>query len=489
MIHTQLSHRLSPISVHVKEAGEGQAFIVASVKSPADAREAASLLYTQIAEVLSKRGMAGVHERIFGSLSVEHDVMSARRQAFTSFGISPENPVTYIEGNPPWGAGLAGVIIHAVKADEVWTVMDSGVPCGRGWRRGGSTYLILQNIIYGRAIIPTNMYPKVVIPAIPNLFGSRASFREDQKDSGQAGMTVSENPKFLNCRSNSIPRPEQACLMIERAERILRENGASYSDVVRTWFYLSDILGWYAGFNKVRNEKYGEFGIMPGPGDRELLLPASTGIAGNSRAGASCAMDLIAVIGNNENGENTLHNTLPLIPSLQGRGNNPPSPLVGEGKGEGEGEGEGEHLTKTRPSIRRLTNPSQLDAFRYGSAFARASVVRNGSTYLIEVSGTAAIDEHGVSLYPGDIRSQINCTFDKIDSLLKQEGAELKDICSATVFVKHGEYAETFHEMATARGLGDFPCVCVVADVCREELLFEIDAEAVVRREVKEEFS
>ena len=108
------------MSFHVTE-GEGGAFIVVSVKSAYDAREAASLSYSQIAEVLSERGMASVHERIFGSLSVEHDVMSARRQAFTSFGISPENPVTYIEGNPPWGEGLAGVIIHAVKADEVWT--------------------------------------------------------------------------------------------------------------------------------------------------------------------------------------------------------------------------------------------------------------------------------------------------------------------------------------------------------------------------------
>jgi hypothetical protein len=32
--------------------------------------------------------------------------------------------------------------------------------------------------------------------------------------------------------------------------------------------------------------------------------------------------------------------------------------------------------------------------------------------------------------------------------------------------------------MATDRGLADFSDVCIVADVCREELLFEIDAEA-----------
>ena len=395
-ISSLIQRRSGHMSFHVFEE-EGRAFIVASVKSPADARETAVLFYTQIAEVLSERGMVVVHERIFGSLSVEHDVMSARRQTFTSFGISPENSVTYIEGTPPWGAGLAGVIIHAVKADDVWTIMDSGVPCGRGWKLNGVTHLVLQNI---QAPSRKESTP----PILP----------------------------FSKGRSEEGLWPLQARLMIERAERILRQNGASYKDVVRTWFYLSDILGWYAAFNKVRNETYGEFGIMPGPDDSNLLLPASTGIQGETPSGAACAMDLIAVL-NSEN------------------------------------------------CTRKLSNPSQLDAFRYGSAFARASVVRNGSTDLMEISGTAAIDEHGVSLYPGDIRAQINCTFDKVQTLLAQEGAGLKDICSATVFVKQPEFAEIFYEMAAARGLENFPCVCIVADVCREELLFEIDAEAIVK--------
>jgi enamine deaminase RidA (YjgF/YER057c/UK114 family) len=108
--------------------------------------------------------------------------------------------------------------------------------------------------------------------------------------------------------------------------------------------------------------------------------------------------------------------------------------------------------------------------------------VSNGSADIIEVSGTAAIDEHGISLYPGDIRAQIDCTFDKVQTLLAQEGAELKDICSATVFVKQPEFAKIFYEMSAARGLENFPCVCIVADVCREELLFEMDAEAVVKK-------
>jgi enamine deaminase RidA (YjgF/YER057c/UK114 family) len=267
--------------------------------------------------------------------------------------------------------------------------------------------------------------------------------------------------------------------LLERAERILRENRASYKDVVRTWFYLSDILTWYSAFNKVRNEKYGEFAIMPGPGDRELLLPASTGIQGETSSGAACTMDLIAVIGNNPEDSSSLS-----FPQVKRVGN--PSEKKDSGQA-GMTESQfrcgitNDRIGKAKLSVARLTNPSQLDAFRYGSAFARASVVRNGSTDLIEVSGTAAIDEHGVSLYPGDIRAQINCTFDKVAALFKQEGAGLKDICSATVFVKQPEFAEIFYEMAAARGLVDFPFVCIVADVCREELLCEIDAEAVVK--------
>jgi enamine deaminase RidA (YjgF/YER057c/UK114 family) len=131
------------------------------------------------------------------------------------------------------------------------------------------------------------------------------------------------------------------------------------------------------------------------------------------------------------------------------------------------------------PEIQKLTNPGQLDAFRYGSAFSRASVIHNN---LMEVSGTAAIDGHGVSLYPGDIRGQIECTLHNIEALLAQKDLCLKDICSATVFVKHSHDADIFYRMAATRGLEDLPAVCVVADVCRDELLFEIDAEAVVER-------
>jgi enamine deaminase RidA (YjgF/YER057c/UK114 family) len=380
------THRqLENIALHGREAGEGRVFLVASVTGEEDAATAARALYSMIAEELHDKRMELFQERIFGSLSVEAAVLRERKAALSGQQIPADGPVTYVGGDPPWGEGLAGIIIHAVSSHsaDVWTIMDGENPCGRGWTRNDSTYLMLQNI------------------------------------QGQTGT-----------------RHDQVRRMFDRAERILRQNGASYKDVARTWLYLSEILDWYPDFNKARSEKYGEFGIMPGPGDSRLLLPASTGIGADTPSGAAASMDLLAVIENDGLGS----------------------------------------------SVRKLTNRKQLDAFRYGAAFSRAAVIDEDDVRLIQISGTAAIDEHGVSLYPGDIGSQINSTFDKIESLLGQEGADLSDICAATVFVRSPEDASVFWEMAADRGLAAFPAVCVVADVCREELLFEIDAEAAVRK-------
>ena len=96
------------------------------------------------------------------------------------------------------------------------------------------------------------------------------------------------------------------------------------------------------------------------------------------------------------------------------------------------------------------------------------------------LSGTVAIDEGGKSQFVDDIRGQIDCTFDKVERFMAQVGADLGDIRAAAVFVKRPGDAALFWQMAAARGLENFPAICVVADVCREALLFEIDAEALI---------
>jgi enamine deaminase RidA (YjgF/YER057c/UK114 family) len=374
-------------SCSVCRAGEREALFVCRGAPGVSAKEAARSAYEQIGAALGIGGMAIFHERIFGSISGYHEVIRERRAALESSGMDARTPLTYLQGAPPWGEGMTGVIVHAVSAsnpnDAVWTIRDRDTPCGRGWRIDGATYLMLQGVGSGEA-------------------------------------------------SNAAPAL-QANGAIERIERLLGENGASFHHVVRTWFYLSDILEWYDAFNKVRNEKYRAFGILPGPQNPTLMLPASTGISAQNRVGSACAVDVMAIVPSKEN----------------------------------------------LPQIQQLSNPGQKDAFRYGSAFSRGALIRHPHRAMIELSGTAAIDQSGNSLYPDDIRSQIGGTFDKVEVLLEQQGATLADIGAATVFIKRPEYADLFWQMARERGLDDFPGVCVVADICRDELLFEIDAEVV----------
>ena len=194
--------------------------------------------------------------------------------------------------------------------------------------------------------------------------------------------------------------------MIQHAAEILKSQGASYRDVARTWFYLSDILAWYPEFNRARTAIYRDL-ASAATGNGRRKLPASTGIRGIFPMAAAGALDLLAVVGQPE----------------------------------------------SRPLVKLLSNPGQQDAFQYGSAFSRGALLRQPEVSLIQVSGTAAIDEQGRSLYPGDVRAQIDCTFDKIAALIGQEGAALPDIAAACVFVKRPEDALVYQERAAARGL------------------------------------
>ncbi len=376
------------VKVVLNQTGPGQAFLVASPRWGADAAPAARAAYGEIGRVLQDQGLTIVHERLFGSLAVKPAVLAARDAALCAGDIPVDGPITYIQGHPPWGDGLAGIIIQAVAGlapgDGVWTIRDQGKPVGRGWRQGEATFLILQNI-----------------------------------------QALAHNGNGANAR------PLQTQRLIQRAAHLLEAQGASYLDVVRTWFYLSDILAWYPEFNRSRTNIYGQLGILPGQGNGRLKLPASTGIRGEVSTGAAGAMDLLAVV-------------------------EPP---------------------ESRPLIRQLSNPGQQDAFQYGSAFSRGALIRQPDVNLIQVSGTAAIDRHGQSLYPHDIRGQIDCTLEKIAVLISQVGARLTDVTAACVFVKHPEHAQVYQEQLTEWGLEDFPAVVMVADVCRPELLFEIDAE------------
>jgi enamine deaminase RidA (YjgF/YER057c/UK114 family) len=238
---------------------------------------------------------------------------------------------------------------------------------------------------------------------------------------------------------NTKDRREQAENMFREAEALLKSNGASFRDVARTWIYVEDILDWYSEFNLARNTCYSEFGLLH-KGDidnaEDIFLPASTGIEGKNPGNSPTIMDLLAITNRANTGIRI-------------------QPLYGE---------------------------MQHSPYRYGSAFARAMKVLEPEEKWLFVSGTASLDEKGETVNKGDLSAQVKHTVEVVNSLIHPEGASFSNLCEATVFLKNKSDFSLYRETAESLGLSNIPAVYLVADVCWDDLLFELDAAFVTQR-------
>ena len=138
---------------------------------------------------------------------------------------------------------------------------------------------------------------------------------------------------------------------------------------------------------------------------------------------------------------------------------------------------------------RAVSNPAVLnEAFEYAkpSSFSRGLRLEFGNVAVILISGTASIDERGVSIHIGDFRAQCKRTFSNIEALLAAEGATWKDVVKTSCFLRDIERDyEAFNEERTAfykeQGLDPLPAsIGIQAILCRPELLVEIEAMAVM---------
>ena len=144
-----------------------------------------------------------------------------------------------------------------------------------------------------------------------------------------------------------------------------------------------------------------------------------------------------------------------------------------------------------------LENPNQTSAFDYGAEyspqspkFSRAMAVAVDDACLIFVSGTASIT-NSESRYPDDPAKQTEQTLDNIADLIAGEnlarhGIEgfscgLENLESVRIYIKRRSDLELVRGVCERR-LPDIPTVYTIADVCREELLVEIEGIAVARR-------
>lgn len=142
--------------------------------------------------------------------------------------------------------------------------------------------------------------------------------------------------------------------------------------------------------------------------------------------------------------------------------------------------------------VKAMSAPTVLnEAFEYKkpSSFSRGLRLDLGNTVVLLISGTASIDEHGQSVHIGDFRAQCRRTFRNITELLASEGATWKNIVRTSCYLRDidRDYAE-FNEERTAfyqeQGLDPLPASTgIQAKLCRPELLVEIEAIAMFRKE------
>ncbi|WP_075077444.1 Rid family hydrolase [Terrimicrobium sacchariphilum] len=223
-------------------------------------------------------------------------------------------------------------------------------------------------------------------------------------------------------------RPGVQCRQLyEVFERVLEAHGFVFTDCIRTWLYPSNVLDWYDTLNEVRTRFYEERGVF------DRIVPASTGIGAGNTRGAAIVGSLLAV--------------KPKGPGL---------------------------------TLHRHSSPLQCSAEDYGSSFSRAVEVRHPEFRELYVSGTASIEPGGLTIHVGDIERQIQLSLDVMEAILKKQQFSWADVSRSIAYFKHkNEHLPVFQKIARERALPDFSMVCFQADICRPDLLFEIEADAI----------
>jgi enamine deaminase RidA (YjgF/YER057c/UK114 family) len=249
---------------------------------------------------------------------------------------------------------------------------------------------------------------------------------------------------------------EQTRSGFEMMRGALVQAGSGFEHVVRTWLYLSNITApedadhqRYKELNRGRTDFY--HGIrfycsLLDPNAPRGVYPASTGIG---MAGGGIVMSCVAL--------ETRRDDVFLLP---------------------------------------LENPQQTPAYAYhpryspqSPKFSRAVALALGDSVTTWISGTASI-VNSESLHPGNLEKQTEQTIDNIERLIAPEnlalhgvrgaGSRLSDLAKIRVYLKRAQdYAKC--KAICDRRFGPVPASYAVADVCRPELLVEIEGVAFAK--------
>jgi len=229
----------------------------------------------------------------------------------------------------------------------------------------------------------------------------------------------------LTPADKTLSRPEQTRHTLEDLQAILAQAGFDLADTMRTWFFLEDILSWYDDFNHARTKIYSGVKFRTGS------MPASTGVGAKNPAGTALQLAAWAF-----------------------------RPLAKNSTAE------------------EIASPLQCPAPAYGSSFSRAMELASDAGRRLHISGTASIAPGGKTLWVDDVRKQVELTMDVVEAILRSRGYTFADLTRATAYFRHSADAGVFVKWLEENRLTQMPVVSAQCDVCRDDLLFELEAEA-----------
>ncbi len=334
--------------------------------------ERINAMLARLGATLRKNQATPVKQDFFGALSAHKSTLRALKQQFGKI----DWPVTWVEGADCADGKIAGTHLLAIRGAKV-------EPICLGRRRVGSIY-----------------------------------------DDGSARHCFLGD---LSSSDFSQPPAVQTRQAYANMETALQAAGMQFTDVVRTWFFLDNILGWYGAFNQVRSEFLRRKGVF------NNLVPASTGVGARNPAGAALVAGAWAV-----------------------------QPVNGT------------------VVASEVNSPLQCPAPTYGSSFSRAVELSTPEHRHLLISGTASIEPGGRSLHAGDVAKQIDLTMKVVQGILASRGMSFLDVSRVTTYFKHTKDAPAFVDWCAKNSAAFFPAVTTRSDICRDELLFEVEMDAMM---------
>lgn len=266
---------------------------------------------------------------------------------------------------------------------------------------------------------------------------------------GKLAFAEYKNRKYLYLTgiwSDEEDIKREALSIYEQINKILKKSGFEPEDVFRYWLYLKNINGKerYAKLNKARTEYFESlnFSRRWGVKDRKSY-PSSTGIGTKE---PNILIELIALQGDAE--------LIPIENPFQ---------------------------------IRTDDYSKEQSVGTYTPKFCRAMVLRTDGFTKIFVSGTASI-VGGETKHPDDVDAQTKETIHNIKRLLSEnnlrcyglnKSVELKDFLQLRVYIKKKGHFERVKSICE-KNFPNIPVLYLNADVCREDLLVEIEGLAMI---------